>query len=138
LLDAAFGASPQRTVPFQKFYDGGWDLQPGIGGASTDLDPGATIAGYLDIHYDTTLARYVLIVSNDTTFGYAESPDALHWTVPVALGTFGPIAAYPTAVGLGADPHVLGGSFYVYFTHLPADGSGWNGGSVRRITITCQ
>jgi len=39
----------------------------------------------------------MMIISNDTTFAYAESIDALHWTLPIALGDFGPIAAYPTA-----------------------------------------
>jgi hypothetical protein len=136
VLDAAFGTE-HHAVPFAKFYAGGWDLQPGIGGASTDLNPNSAIAGYLDVHYDPALSRYVLIVSNDTTFGYAESIDGLSWTVPIALGTFGPIAAYPTAVGLGANPHDLGRSFDVFFTHLPADGSGWNGGALERITVSC-
>jgi hypothetical protein len=40
-------------------------------------------------------------------------------------------------VGLGDDPHILGKSFYVYFTHLPTDGSGWKNGSLRRLTLTC-
>jgi len=78
-----------------------------------------------------------MIISNDTTFAYAESIDALHWTLPIALGDFGPIAAYPTAVGLGDDPHVLEKKFFVYFTHLPTDGTGWGAGSLRRLTLTC-
>ena len=79
-----------------------------------------------------------MIISNDTDFAYAESIDGLTWTIPTSLGTYGPIAAYPTAVGLGDDPHVLGKSFYVYFTHLPTDGTGWTNGSLRRLTLTCQ
>jgi len=39
LLEAAFGSTRQHTVVFQKFYRGSWDLQPGIGGESTDLNP---------------------------------------------------------------------------------------------------
>ncbi|MGD0759750.1 MAG: hypothetical protein ABR921_12660 [Candidatus Sulfotelmatobacter sp.] len=134
VLDAAFGSEP-HAVPFEKFYKGSWHLQPGVGGASSDLIPSAPFSGYLDIHYNSAIARYVMIISDDTNFAYAESVDLLHWTLPVSLGIFGPIAAYPTAVGLGDDPHVLGKSFYVYFTHLPADG--WQGGSVRRITVSC-
>jgi hypothetical protein len=137
VLRAAFGSSPQHAVPFDKFYAGTWDLEPGIGGASTDLDPASSLSGYLDIHYDSALARYVMILSNDTTFGYAESVDGLAWTIPVSLGTFGPIAAYPTAVGLGADPHVLGRRFYLYYTLLPP-ATLWNGATVRRITVTCS
>jgi hypothetical protein len=139
LLEAAFGSARPHTVPFEKFYKGSWHLQPGIGGASTNLIPEATAQqrGYIDIHYNSGLQRYVMIISNDTTFYYAESVDALTWTDPAPLGDFGPIAAYPTAVGLGDDPHVLGKTFYVFFTHLPTDGSGWTNGSVRRITLTC-
>ena len=138
VLDAAFGPAPHHSIAFQKFYEGNWHLQPAIGGASTDLNPHAPYSGYLDIHYNSALQRYGMIISDDTNFAYAESTDGLAWTLPISLGTFGPIAAYPTAVGLGDDPHTLGKSFYVYFTYLPADGSGWTNGSLRRLTLTCQ
>ena len=138
VLEAAFGLSPHHSIRFQKFYEGRWDLQPAIGGASTDLNPKSQYQGYLDIHYNHALQRYVMIISNDTAFAYSESVDALHWTSPTPLGTFGPIAAYPTAVGLGADPHILDSTFYIYFTHLPTNGTGWTNGALRRLTLTCQ
>src|ERR1700678_1500086 len=138
VLNAAFGPAPQHSIAFQKFYKGSWILQPAIGGASTDLIPHAPFSGYLDIHYNSVLQRYVMIVSDDTNFSYAESTNGLDWTPPISLGTFGPIAAYPTAVGLGEDPHTLGKTFYIYFTHLPADGDGWTDGYLRRLTLTCQ
>ena len=139
VLEAAFGSARPHAVPFEKFYKGNWHLQPGIGGASTDLMPGNSIQerGYIDIHYNSALQRYVMIISNDTTFYYAESIDGLAWTSPTSLGDFGPIAAYPTAVGLGEDPHVLEKKFFVYFTHLPTDGTGWTNGSLKRLTLTC-
>jgi hypothetical protein len=61
--------------------------QPGIGGASTDLSPkwAPQQGGYLDIHFNSALQRYAMIVNNDTTF-YAESVDGLVWTPPIALG----------------------------------------------------
>ena len=138
VLNAAFGSTPQHTVAFEKFYQGNWHLQPGIGGASTDLNPTSQYSGYLDIHYNSVLQRYVMIISNDTDFAYAESVDGLVWTVPTLLGTFGPIAAYPTAVGFGDDPHILGSTYFVYFTHLPTDGTGWLNGALHRLTLTCQ
>jgi len=138
VLNAAFGSARPHTVAFEKFYEGSWHLQPGIGGASTDLNPRSAYRGYLDIHYNRALQRYVLIISDDTDFAYSESIDGLTWTIPTLLGTFGPIAAYPTAVGFGDDPHVLGKSFYVYFTHLPTDGTGWMNGALRRLTLSCQ
>jgi hypothetical protein len=137
VLDAAFGPKPHHTVAFEKFYEGSWHLQPAIGGASTDLNPTSPYSGYLDIHYNRELQRYVMIISDDTQFAYSESIDALNWTVPTLLGVFGPIAAYPTAVGFEDDPHILGKSYYVYFTHLPTDGTGWTNGKVRRLTLSC-
>ena len=137
VLDAAFGSPRQHTVSFEKFYKGNWHLQPAMGGASTDLNPKSQYQGYLDIHFNSALERYVMIISNDTAFAYAESIDGLSWTLPTALVDFGTIAAYPTAVGLGNDPHLLGKSFYVYFTHLPSDGTGWTNGSLGRLTLTC-
>jgi hypothetical protein len=138
VLEAAFGSPHPHTVPFEKFYKGNWHLQPGIGGASTDLIPTSAYRGYLDIHFNSALGRYVMIISDDTQFAYAESIDALTWTLPSLLGTFGPIAAYPTAVGFGDDPRILGMSFYVFYTHLPTDGTGWTNGSLKRLSITCQ
>ncbi len=135
VLKDAFASTPPHSVVFEKFYQGQWDLQPGLGGASSDLSAHSAYEGYIDIHYNSALQRYVMLISNDTNFAYAESTDALNWTVPVSIGTFGPIAAYPTAVGLGTDPQSLGSSFYVYFTKLGTDL--WTGGSLQRLTLTC-
>jgi hypothetical protein len=145
LLGAAFGPGRPHTVPFEKFYEGNWHLQPGVGGASTDLNPSWTPqeGGYLDIHFNSALERYVMIVDNDTTFYYAESKDGLAWTEPISLGAFADgvttLAPYPRAVGLGDDPHILGKSFYVYYTFLHEENGGLprDGNSLRRITITC-
>jgi hypothetical protein len=146
LLDAALGPGRPHTVPFEKFYEGNWHLQPGIGGASTDLNPGWTPqqGGYLDIHFNNALERYVMIIDNDTTFYYSESTDGLSWTEPLLLGAFADgvttLAPYPRAVGLGNDPHILGKSFYVYYTFLHEENGGLprEGNSLRRITLTCN
>jgi hypothetical protein len=61
----------------------------------------------------------------------------LHGTRPVGIVQFGPIAAYPTAVEMGDDPHILGKSFYVCFTYLPQDGTGWKQGALERVTLSC-
>ena len=145
LLDAAFGPGRPHAVPFEKFYEGSWNLQPGIGGASTDLNPkwAPQQGGYLDIHFNSALERYVMIIDNDTTFYYAESKDGLTWTEPTALGAFADgvttLAPYPRAVGLGDDPHILSKTFYVYYTFLHDEDGGLprEGNSVRRITLSC-
>ncbi len=145
LLDAAFGSPHPHTVPFEKFYQGSWNLQPGIGGASTDLTPNSSSQeqGYIDIHFNSGIERYVMIIDNDTTFYYAESVDALSWTEPTSLGAFADgvttLAPYPRAVGLGDNPHILGKRFYVYYTFLHEENGGLprEGNSLRRITLTC-
>src|SRR3984957_11884309 len=146
LLDAAFGQKRPPAVPFEKFWEGNWRLQPGIGGASTDLAPNwaPQQGGYLDIHYNSALERYVMIVDNDTAFFYSESQDGLTWTEPTTLGNFADgvttLAPYPRAVGLGDDPHVLGKTFYIYYTFLHDENGGLprEGDSLRRTTLTCQ
>jgi hypothetical protein len=145
LLDAAFGSTHPHAVPFDKFYEGTWNLQPGIGGASTDLLPNVApqVGGYIDIHFNSAIKRYVMILDNDTTFYYAESSDALTWTTPIPLGNFtdgaNTLAPYPRSVGLGDDPHILGKTFYVYYTFLHAENGGLlrEGNSLRRLTLTC-
>jgi hypothetical protein len=147
VLEAAFGSRHPHTVPFEKFYEGSWNLQPGIGGASTDLNPTAPYEGYLDVHYNSALGRYVMITSDDTNFAYYESVDGLHWTAAQFLGAFGApgnghgtIAPYPFSVGLGEDPSILGKTFYVYYSHLEIGNSfpQREGDSLRRLTLTCQ
>jgi hypothetical protein len=147
LLDAAFGSHP-HTVPFEKFYESSWNLQPGIGGASTDLLASKLqqYSGYLDVHYNAALQRYVMITSDDTNFAYYESIDGLHWTDAQFLGAFaaprngdGSIAPYPFSVGLGDDPSILGKTFYIFYTHLQLENGGLprKGDSLRRLTLTC-
>lgn len=144
LLNAAFGVRP-HTVPFEKFYQGSWQLQPGIGGASTDLNPNwaPQYGGYLDVHYNSELQRYVMITDDDTTFAYSESIDGLTWTTPITLGNYADgvntLAPYPTSVGLGDDPSILGKSFYIYYAFLHEENGGLprHGNSLRRITLSC-
>lgn len=149
VLDAAFGSDHPHTVAFEKFYQGTWHFQPGIGGASTDLfnPTNQPYSGYLDVHYNNALGRYVMITSDDTNFAYYESVDGLVWSDAFYLGQYadpgngtGTIAPYVTSVGLGDDPSVLGKSFYVYYTflHIENGGQARKGNSVRRLLLTCK
>jgi hypothetical protein len=145
LLDAAFGSAHPHAIPFEKFYQSNWHLQPAIGGASTDLSPNwaPQEGGYVDVHFNSTLQRYVMIMDNDTTFYYTESVDGLTWTSPIALGTYADgvktLVPYASSIGLGDDPSILGKSFYIYYTYLHEENGGLprEGNSLRRITLTC-
>jgi hypothetical protein len=149
VLQAAFGSKPPHAVQFEKYYQGVWNLQPGIGGASTNLFTSAQqqYSGYLDVHYNSSLQRYVMITSDDTNFAYYESADGLTWTDAQYLGAFGDpgngngtIAPYPFSVGLGDDPGILGSTWYVYYAHLEIGNPFPQrvGDSLRRLTLTCE
>jgi hypothetical protein len=140
VLQAAFGGGARHAARFEKYYKGAWS-QPGIGGLSTDLNPGAGYGGALNVAYSSALARYVMILDDTQNVAYAESPDGLAWTLPVLLGQFGnptQNANYAVPVGLGADPNTLGSQFYVFYTQYPTNGAGWPGASVERFTVSCQ
>jgi hypothetical protein len=141
VLAAAFGSQPHAAA-FQKYYNGNWNLQPGIGGYSTDLNPSAGYSGELQVAYNAALKRYVMIVGEGVVVAYAESPDGLHWTLPTLLYDFSNSPGQPTTyvapVGGGDDPRILGWQFYIYYTRYPQDGAGWNGATLNRFTISCQ
>jgi len=141
VLAAAFGSQPHAAA-FQKYYAGGWNLQPGIGGYSTDLNPTAGYSGELQVAYNAALERYQMIIGEGVVVAYAESVDGITWTVPSLLYDFrnspGQPTTYVAPIGGGDDPRILGRQFYVYYTRYPQDGEGWNGATVNRFTISCQ
>ncbi|HVI07643.1 MAG TPA: hypothetical protein VND65_05055, partial [Candidatus Binatia bacterium] len=136
VASAAFGPKPHAAL-FTKYYSGNWQLQPGIGGMSSDLNPTAPYAGELQVAYNPDLKRYSMIIGEGSLFAYAESPDGLQWTTPVLLYQFsGSPNTYVMPVGTGDDPHILGRRFYLFYTYS-AEG-GWPYNHVGRMTVTCQ
>jgi hypothetical protein len=138
VLREAFGGNVHRAAPFQKYYQNAWD-QPGIGGASTDLAPNWYYGGGLIAAYNSYLHRYLIFNSDSQNYSYAESPDGLHWTDSVYLGTLGVNpngAGYAVGIAPGDDPNALGQQFYVYYTQFRGP---WpTSQSVKRFTMTCQ
>ncbi len=136
VLTAAFGPKP-HAAPFTKYYSRDWRLEPGIGGYSTDLNPTAGYAGELQVAYNAYLKRYSMIIGEGVLFAYAESPDGLQWSSPVVIHEFqGQPNTYVMPVGVGDDPHVMGQTFYLFYTY--GGSSGWPGNYVGRLTATCQ
>ena len=136
VLADAFGTKPHAAF-FQKYYKGDWQLEPGIGGYSTDLNPTAPYAGELQVAYNADLNRYSMIIGEGTVFAYAESPDGLQWTTPVLLYQFGGHPnTYVMPVGTGDDPRILGRQFYIFYTFGGA--GGWPNNYVARLSVSCQ
>jgi hypothetical protein len=137
VLEAAFGEDPHAAA-FEKYYDGGWS-QPGIGGLSTDLNPSAGYGGSSNVAYDSAFGRYVMITDDTQHIAYAESVDGLSWTLPVLLEQDENSQTsfdYAVPIGIGDDPNLLGGQFYVFYTYGSAQG--WPGNTVRRFTVACK
>jgi hypothetical protein len=140
VLEAAFGNQP-HAVAFEKYYEG-WNLDQGLGGYSKDLDPQTPYGGNLQVAYNAFIRRYQLLINAGVVLYYAESPDGLNWS-PLALfhdfrNDPDQPSVYAAFAGLGDDPSMLGQQFYVFYTHYPGNGEGWNGASVNRLTVSCQ
>ncbi len=136
VITAAFGSKPHAAA-FQKYYWGSWELQPGIGGYSTDLNPNAAYSGELQVAYNSDLRRYVMIIGEGVLFAYAESLDGLHWTTPVLLYQFADVQnTYVMPVGTGNDPQILGKQFHLFYTY--GGSGGWPSNYVGRMTVSCQ
>lgn len=136
----AFGNKPHAAA-FNKYYEGTW-LEPGIGGLSSDLNPQALWVGENQVVFDDYLQRYVMIVGEGVLMAYAESPDGLHWSLPLLIHDLRNEPDQPTGyvmpIGTGDDPHILDRQFYVYYTRYPTNGGGWKAASINRFTVTCQ
>jgi hypothetical protein len=140
VLQAAFGSKPHAAA-FQKYYDG-WNLDQGLGGYSTDLNPNAGYAGELQVAFNSDLNRYQMIIGEGVLIAYSESPDGMIWSLPTLLydfrGQVNPPNIYVAPVGMGNDPRILGRQFYIFYTSYPTNGEGWDGASVNRFTVSCQ
>ncbi len=141
VIGDAFGQVTPHAAAFFKYYHGAWQ-QPGIGGRSSDLNKQAEYSGELQVAYDSALRRYVMIIGEGVLVAYSESPDGMHWTLPVLIRDFRGLPDHPNTyvvpAGLGADPSILGNEFYVFYTRYPTNGGGWDLASVRRFTVTCH
>jgi len=142
LLKAAFRDGTTASKLFHKYYDGRWD-QPGMGGKASEVF--ANVTGETDgdpqVVWSTYRRRFVAIMDNEQYIAYGESTDGLHWPpMQVILGapisnSETPVYAYTNAVGLGADPGILGSTFYSYYIDWPS-GESWNPATLKRLTIT--
>lgn len=134
---AAASAGNSVSTLFNKYYQGEWD-QPGLGGLASETFAGVAgeTEGDFQIVWSAYRNRFVAIMDNAQYIAYGESVDGLDWP-PMQVLLADPrypvtVYGYANAVGLGADPGVLGDTFYSYYT----DSLNWQPASVRRLTIT--
>ena len=118
--DVVAAANERNTVvPWFKYYNGDWN-EPGLAGRASGLEADNAPMRQLDIAHNDYLGTYVAAVSaasgpgRDTVY-LMESPDGLTWSKRRVIDE-GPLGKqYPTIIGTGEDPKVVGRQFYVYY-----------------------
>lgn len=138
LLRAAASGSP---IPaFSKYNNGQWN-QPGLGGLSSSVFSQGPYCGDNTVLWNNATHQFTAIMDDNLHISMSESPDGLHWAPSVLLFQYDAAdgnAQYATPVSAGADPYVLGSNFYVYYTHYPTNGTGWDDATVNRFEVQCN
>ena len=138
LAEVIDAAQDGRTVPWKKYLDGAWN-SPGVGGASTDLRPGERAAWHPNTVRTTKGGSLVVAMVSPNEFVLTDSADGVtSWSSSVTLfrdpDRFN---AYPTVVGTGADPSVVGDEFYVFYLQWNTMNQDWNNAHMMRRLVTC-
>jgi hypothetical protein len=139
LADVLAAAASGTVTKWMKYGPAGWTVPALGGGASADVNLGATLAQHPDVIRSSALGTSVMVGAvSATEMDLTSSADGIHWTARVPL--FRDSAAfadlYPTLVGEGANPADPGTSFYLYYTQFASDRD-WASAHVMRRQITC-
>ena len=133
------GSNAIASNLFYKYYNGKWN-QPGLNGNNSEIFPAVTgeTDGDAQVLWSAYRNRFIAIMDNGQYIAYGESVDGLHWPpMQVAWGTNPqtPSYGYATPVGLGADPAILGDTFYTYYMDWSL-GVSWQPATLNRLTLT--
>jgi hypothetical protein len=124
----AIAAIARRQAPQLKKYfapagaaNRGADLfsEPGVGGRSTYVVAENDYIATPQVRYDSFMRQFILVYQqNQSSVWLRTATNLFHWSPAIALVT--PVAAtrkvfYPSLVGEGPDPTVLGQRFFLYF-----------------------
>jgi hypothetical protein len=137
--DVVAAAASGNVVSWAKYHNGGWS-SPALGGPSTNIRPGHAPWGpNVARHGDgaTTMVagisprEMVLSSSPNGTTGWSDEVPLFREPQRFVM--------YPTVVGLGDKPSVLGERFYLYYTQFegPSVPPDWRNVTVRRRLIRC-
>jgi len=117
-----------RAPRFMKYYNpngdagppGPYFTEPGVGGASTPVFVPGGFVGTPNVYFDDDLGQFLICYqTNQKRIMVATSKDLFRWTGSSAVVEIPPDASdhlyYPSAAGTGADPLILGKTFYIYY-----------------------
>jgi hypothetical protein len=139
LKDVLAAAQRNAVVPWFKYYNGDWK-EPGLGGKASPLEAANPPLRQFDIAYDDYLGRYVGVLiaptaPNTDAVYLIESNDGFTWSKRRLIDEEPGDKLYPTIVGTGDDPKVVGRQFYVYY---PGDSPGSNDDFLVRRLVSCE
>ncbi|MGI5268091.1 hypothetical protein ACQEUU_02945 [Nonomuraea sp. CA-218870] len=131
-------AQKGTVVPWRKYHEGKWN-SPALGGPSTDLQPGRSMAW---------APHVVRMAHGGVAMVAAVSPrEVVLSTSPNGISNWSPRVplfrdpdrynAYVTVVGTGTDPSVIGNTFYVYNTQFLSSEPNWSNVQLVRHKVTC-
>jgi len=117
-----------RAPRFMKYYNpngaagprGSYFTEPGVGGASTPIFVPGGYVGTPNVYFDDDLSQFLICYqTNQKRIVVATSHDLFAWiersTVVEIPQDDSDHLYYPSAVGTGADPLILGKRFYIYY-----------------------
>lgn len=143
LMDAI---AQRRTPHFMKFFSPagiGGDAaahfaEPGVGGQSTYIVSENAYDATPGVYYDSDLGRFVLCYDmGQQNVVLRTASNLLHWSDPVIVANppanSGTKIFYPSLVGTGADPTILGKEFYLYYLQRQMPGN--RAVSLQRVSV---
>ncbi|MFF5051696.1 hypothetical protein ACFY1S_00700 [Micromonospora sp. NPDC000663] len=136
--DVVRAARAGTVTSWHKYHDGGW-TSPGVGGASTNLQPGQPMLwaphavrkaeGGVVLAAAVSEREIVITTSPDGVTGW--SPRVPLFRDPERYN------AYVNVIGTGADPSVVGNDFYVYNTQFMQTEPNWSDVQLVRHRVSC-
>jgi hypothetical protein len=129
-----------KSAKWTKYYNGAFS-EPAVGGKSSPLEGGNPGTRWMDISYNATLDKVIMVVSANTSAHDVElfitsSDDGIHWADRRRLAAEKGEAFYPSIVGFLDDPRRTENEFYVYYTFSTIGGWGrWNDAAMVRRKI---
>jgi hypothetical protein len=137
-----------RAPKFLKYYNpnraagprGSYFTEPGVGGASTPVFIPGGYVGTPSVYFDDDLGQFLICYqTNQKRIAVATSHDLFTWSEPSTVVEIPQEASdhlyYPSAVGTGIDPLILGKHFYIYYLQRTPPNTDPR---LLRVTLTSQ
>ena len=130
-----------KSANWSKYYHGAFS-EPGVGGKSSPLEKGNPGTRWMDVSYNATLKKYVMVVAANTSPRNVDlfitcSEDGIHWADRRKLAIENGEAFYPSIIGFLDDPRVTEKEFYVYYTFSTKGAwERWDDAAIVRRKIT--